>query len=59
MLWKFIYRLWEGKGSVRSSGNKINVADWSLECSLLKIILPREQSKLGLPCHSVKVTKDF
>lgn len=47
------------KGSIQSPGNKTNVEDWSLDTNLLKTILPREQSKLGLPIYSVKVTKDF
>lgn len=48
------------KRSVQSSGtNKTNVVDWSLEPSLSKIILLREQSKPRSPSHSVRVTKDF
>lgn len=59
MLLKFTDRLWEGKGNVLSLCDKTNVVDRSLEPSLLKIILPREQSKSGLPSHSVKVKKDL
>jgi hypothetical protein len=47
------------KDSVQNWGNKTNEVDWSLEPTILKIILPREQFMPGLTSHSVIVTKDF
>lgn len=45
------------KRRVQNSGNRTSVVDWSLELSLLKIILLREQHKPRLPSHSSKSNK--
>lgn len=44
-----LYSLWERKEVFRAQVIKINVVDWSLEPSLLKIILLENNPSQGYP----------